>query len=141
MSQKRLPRRPRLDTKPAAKPSGGQPGNQNARTHGFYSISYSPEELALLATFVDEPSLEDEIWMQRVLNQRLMTYTQAQDTAGKKIQIATLIKIAQALTTGTGRVAKLLRDRRVLTGGATTQLEEAVATILDEVGRAHELDL
>jgi hypothetical protein len=27
------------------RPRGGQPGNQNARKHGFYSVNMSPEEI------------------------------------------------------------------------------------------------
>jgi hypothetical protein len=40
---------------------GGQPGNQNARKHGFYAVHLTPQEIAqfwnILNNGVDEPEL------------------------------------------------------------------------------------
>lgn len=118
---------------PRAKPApkkqrGGQPGNANAGSHGFYSDTFTEAEQALIAGFVSDPSLDDEIWMQRVFNRRLM-----QHISGEEIPTETLAKIAEALSTGTGRVAQLLRARRALTGGAADGLADAIATALDEL--------
>jgi hypothetical protein len=120
-------------TKPKPAPArGAQPGNTNAQTTGFYSDTFTPEELALVAAFVTDPTLDDEIWMQRVLNRRLMKHTGEQ--LGKpQIKISLLVKVAEALAIGTGRVARLLRDKRMLSGEANNSLAEAIATALDEL--------
>jgi len=114
-----------------AKRKGGQPHNQNARAHGFYSGKFTEDELQLVAAFVTDPSVDDEIWMQRVLNSRLLQASQEADTD-------TLIRIFHALTVGTGRVAKLLRDKRALSGEAANNLVDlliqAGQEVLTEVG-------
>jgi hypothetical protein len=121
--------------KPKAKPKkeGGQPGNANAARHGFYSDLFTEAELALVAAFMD-PSLNDEIAMQRVLNRRLMAHANLKDADGAGPATDLLIKLVEALAIGTGRVASLLRDRRILTSSAATQLTDAVAKILVEIG-------
>jgi hypothetical protein len=43
------------------------------------------------------------------------------------------VKVAAVLTTGTGRVAHLLRDQRALTGQAADGLTAAIAQALDEL--------
>ncbi len=47
------------------KPSGGQPGNQNARTHGFYSKSVSPKDRRKLRIAADMKGLDQEIALLR----------------------------------------------------------------------------
>ena len=123
--------------KPKAKrkKEGGQPGNANATRHGFYSDLFTEPELDLVAAFMD-PSLNDEIAMQRVLNRRLMAHANLKDADGAGPATDLLIKLVEALAIGTGRVASLLRDRRLLSSGATAQLNDAVAKILVEIGIA-----
>jgi len=105
---------------------GAQPHNANARTHGFYSDSFTLDELALVAALTEQPSLDDEVWMQRVMNRRLLQRL----TSPKPITDAKLFKVAAALAVGTGRVARLLRDRRSLQG-EESPLAKAVAEALD----------
>jgi hypothetical protein len=123
--------------KPGAGPKkeGGQPGNANATRHGFYGDLFTEPELALVAAFMD-PSLNDEISMQRVLNRRLMAHANLKDESGAGPTTDLLIKLVEALAIGTGRVASLLRDRRMLSSSATKQLTDAVATVLEEMGKA-----
>jgi hypothetical protein len=111
---------------------GGQPANQNAVKHGFYSDQFTPEELALIAAFVQDPTVDDEIWMQRVLNRRLLQYMSAAEAQDEPLALETLVKVAEALAQGTGRVARLLRDRRALSGEAADGLVNAIAAALDE---------
>ena len=106
---------------------GAKPGNDNVASHSFCTEQFTVQEIALIGGFVADPSLDDEIWMQRVLNRRLMTHANAKDTHGDGPPIDVLIKLAEALTFGSGRVARLLRDKRVLSGdGADDRLAEAI---------------
>lgn len=122
---------------PAAEPTqprprrrrGGQPGNTNRLSHGFYSDQFSRDELARIAAYADDPTVDDEIWMQRVLNRRLLQYASRidPDDAG------TWIKIVEAMAVGTGRVARLLRARRDLSGEPNDALARVINQSLDEL--------
>jgi hypothetical protein len=52
---------PRIKRKP-----GGQPGNHNARKHGFYSRTLAPEQLANLPPATRTPGLDAEIALLRI---------------------------------------------------------------------------
>ena len=56
---------PGSDEKPKLK-SGGQPGNQNARKHGFYSKHFTPDQLKQLEDADDLRDLGPEIALLRV---------------------------------------------------------------------------
>ena len=45
---------------------GGQPGNQNARKHGFYSKAILPEQQALLEEAAELKTLNSELALMRV---------------------------------------------------------------------------
>lgn len=82
----------------------------------------------------DRPSLDKEIALQRQVNERLLALwdglehdQEADETRGLQVKVAT------ALTAGTGRVARLLRDQRALSGEAAEGLTEAIAQALDEL--------
>lgn len=105
----------------------------NSRTHGFYSAHFTPDELALIAEFVSDPTLDDEIWMQRVLNRRLLAHVSDNDGGAQAVPLETLVKVAEALAAGTGRVARLLRDKRALSGEAADGIAGAIAAALDEL--------
>jgi hypothetical protein len=114
-------------TKPKTKNSTGPAANKT-----FYSDQFTTDELALVAAFVADPTLDDEIWMQRVLNRRLLGHSQPIE-GEPPIAIETLIALAQALAIGTGRVARLLRDKRALSGEAAEGLTNALSNALDEL--------
>jgi len=128
---------------PTRRKRGGQPGNTNARKHGFYSDRFSEDELALVAAFVTDLTLDDEIWMQRVVNRRLLTIstTEGKDPEILQAETETLIHIVQALAIGTGRVARLLRDKRALSDEAADGLLGAIAVAVNEVSTQMELGL
>jgi hypothetical protein len=73
----------------------------NRKTHapadGFCSNQFSPEELALVAAFLAEPTLDDVTWLERVLTNRLFA-----DIDGSK-----LTKVCAALAAGTRRVSRM----------------------------------
>lgn len=77
-------------------------------------------------------ALAAEIELQRQVNQRLLGLWNALEGAGEP-DAALQVKVAAALTSGTGRVARLLRDERALTGQAGDGLAAAVAHALNEL--------
>ena len=103
-----------------------------APVDGFYSDQFSPEELALVAAFVSDANLDDEIWLQRVLNHRLFRFLDEAD-GDRAIELSTLVKVAGALGAGTTRVARLLRDQQLLSGGASDSLAAAIDSALAEM--------
>ena len=98
----------------------------------FYGGQFSTEELALVAAFVSEPSLDDELWLQRVVNHRLFYYLDESE-ANEPIEIGTLVKLAAALGAGAVRVARLLRDRKALSGSSADGMQAALTRVLDEI--------
>ncbi len=58
--------------KPERRKPGGQPGNQNARTHGFYSRLFPPEELDLLDDSRDLMDCAEDIAAFRVVISHLI---------------------------------------------------------------------
>jgi hypothetical protein len=85
-----------------------------------------------MAAFVSDPTLDDEIWLQRVLNHRLFHYLDESEP-GVTLEVETLVKVAAALGAGTTRVARLLRDRRALSGQSADGIAGAIAAALDEL--------
>jgi hypothetical protein len=127
---------------PAAPPPAyGTAQAVNHRTHGFYSGQFTTEEMALISSFLLDPTLEDEIWMQRVVNRRLLAYLNgdALQDEPPEVAVRSMVRVAEALALGTGRVARLLRDRQALTGDTAKILLDAITTALtelaDELGR------
>lgn len=113
---------------PAKKPTpkakrGAQAANSNAHKHGFYSDRFTRAELLRLTRHIGD-DLASEIALQRILNSRLMKAIP--DAAPEH-----LAGLAVALSTGTGRVARLMQTQRAL-GGANPQ-EEELKTILEEI--------
>jgi cytosine/adenosine deaminase-related metal-dependent hydrolase len=109
---------------------GAQSANANAPSHGFYSDRFTLEELALIAAVVGEPSLTDEIWLQRVVNRRLAKLIQS-----KTITEKSMLTVAAALATGTGRVARLLHDKHIISGETAGNLAEVLESALEEIKR------
>jgi hypothetical protein len=54
---------------------GGQPGNQNARKHGFYSMILDDEERADLELAIGEEGLDIEIALLRVKIKSILRHT------------------------------------------------------------------
>jgi hypothetical protein len=97
--------------------------------HGFYRKHFTPEEVSLIAEFLLDPTLDDELWMQRVVNRRLLAYL----SGGEDIGVEQMVKVAAAMAAGTGRVARLLRDRQALSGDAARAMVDAMAGALAEL--------
>jgi hypothetical protein len=77
--------------------------------------------------------LDDEIALQRLVNEQLLSLWASLGRDDKADDGALQVKLAQALTAGTGRVAHLLRDQRALTGEAADGLIGVIAKAVDEL--------
>ena len=64
---------------------GGQPGNENARKHGFYSSALTPEEQETLRVAIDLKGLNAEIAVLRV---KLMELISNPDTSHELLLLA-----------------------------------------------------
>ena len=110
-------------------------GQEHCRAHrdiprSFYDSHYSEREIALIATFLNDVSLDDELWMTRVVNDRLLARLFAEGISDEM-----LLKIAAILFKGADRVAKLLQTRRVLSGEAAEGFSAAFTRMLDELNQ------
>jgi hypothetical protein len=129
--------------------AGGAPArNQNARTHGFYASALDPQELADLVLYADDLDLDDEIACARIALRRVLTLldtptiTQFEDTTDRQPlapdDYARLVGLAlQATRT----IARLLRDKRALSGDAADGISGAIGLALDEISSLWGVDL
>ncbi|NLE77149.1 MAG: hypothetical protein GX605_10430 [Chloroflexi bacterium] len=95
---------------------------------GLYAAAFSPAELARLTPLLERLSLDDEIWMVRMINDRLLRRL----TDGP-VDDDLLLRLARLLYSGSGQVARLLRDRRAISGDAEAGFAQAMGRILDEL--------
>ena len=95
---------------------------------GFYADQFKEGERERIAG-QEETNLADEIWMQRVVNRRLLE--RLAEAEPGELTVATLANVVKALALGTGRVAHLLRENQALTGGPTGALQAVIDQALD----------
>ena len=118
---------------------GGAPaGNRNAAKHGFYSPVLRPDELADLVACADDLTLDDEIACARVIMRRLLGILTEFENGSRLDEIARLASLAlQATRT----IARLLRDKRALSGDAADGIAGAISQALDELSTEWGIDL
>jgi hypothetical protein len=97
--------------------TGGQPGNQNARKHGFYSKALTHEEKLQFKDAVDVDGLDQEIAILRVKFKSLVT--------GPNPDLRLINETAETL-------AKLYHIKFILSRNDSAKLKEAVASVLEE---------
>jgi hypothetical protein len=97
--------------------SGGQPGNQNARKHGFYSQNLTEEEKLELESASDMDGLDQEMAILRVKFRALLT------SSGMNFPL--MIKIAEAL-------ARLYNAKNNNRRNDSTKIKEALTSVLEE---------
>ena len=51
---------------PVKKKRGGQKGNQNARTHGFYSSTLTPEEISQIWSLISQEHVSPDVAILRI---------------------------------------------------------------------------
>jgi hypothetical protein len=56
---------------------GGQKGNQNARTHGFYSSALTPDQISRFWTIISQEHVDPEIALMRIKLQYLVQMSPA----------------------------------------------------------------
>lgn len=111
--------------------AGAPKGNKNARTHGLYSRHHTIEEIDDIIDLINaaaDGSLEEEIANSRIIVGRL---TKA--LADSDIQPLEYAKLAMAAFSGMNSVARMLRDKRVLSGEAANGVSEAMARVVEEL--------
>lgn len=109
--------------------AGAPTGNDNALKHGFYSRTFSFQELADLLT-AQPPNLTDEIIVSRIALRRLMEAVSDPNMNPTMEQFAS---VCDLVFTGSRTVARLLRDQRALSGAAADGIAGAIAQALDEL--------
>jgi len=136
-----------MGTQPAAtgkRPRGAPTGNQNAVKHGFYSRTIKPDELRDLLTYNDELSIADEIAVARVGLRRCLDYMTKADTQAddeKRLTPDEFAKLLGLALQATRTIARLLRDKRAISGESADSISSAIATALDALGDEFGLDL
>ncbi len=108
--------------------AGAPSGNQNRRTHGFYGRYYSAAEVEDLGKEVEE-SLDAEIKVVRVALRRALRVLE--DDGADPELVAALVPLVYA---GGRTVARLLRDRRLLSGSDMDTVMKEMADALEELG-------
>jgi len=104
---------------------GGQPGNDNALRHGFYSRSFTRADMASLDSDV-KGEFHDEINLARVNANRLADLLKDY----KSMPIQDIISTAHALSNFLDRIRSLSRDQRFMYQNLTT-IEQALEELKD----------
>jgi len=87
-----------LSDTPSTRKRGGQPGNINAATHGFYSRQLQPTDLAEIET-TRYASVDQEIELMRISIRRLIETTEQPKTSAEaNDQVRTLCLAMQTLS-------------------------------------------
>jgi hypothetical protein len=120
--------------------AGPPESNQNARTHGFYSSALDPTELADLAAYSPNMSLDDEIACARVALRRLLQMLDASHIApfedptdAQPLTRDDYARLMGLALQATRTIARLLRDKRALSGDAADGIAGAIGSALDEL--------
>jgi hypothetical protein len=114
------------------KPRGGQPGNNNALSHGFYSRKFRTIELSDLNASLKD-NLTDEIALLRVAIRRCFDYISDQD----EISLAEWSDCLSALSSATLNLSTLIKTQKILTGKDTDVigvLTSALSEVVKELG-------
>ncbi len=98
--------------------SGGPPGNQHARKHGFYARHLTEEERFELAEATLVEGLDEEIALMRVKIQGVLNYD------SQNIEL---------ISRGMNTLAGLIRTKYNLNREDKQGLKEAVGTVLKDV--------
>ncbi|HUW08568.1 MAG TPA: hypothetical protein VM537_02520 [Anaerolineae bacterium] len=112
------------DTRSTKRGRGGQPGNENAIKSGFYSRSFTDEELLEIGKLaVADLTLDEEIGMLRVVILRVL-----RSKLGPE-------KTVELVGRATGQLRRLLETRNRLqsAGESESAIESAMARALDEM--------
>lgn len=104
---------------------GGQPGNSNAKRHGFYSSKFTADESQDLQAALSV-GVDDEVTLLRVGVRRLFELAGTSADAGEWASMLDAIGMASV------RIAGLLKMQRMIEGGQSS-LSDALSQALNEV--------
>ena len=128
--------------------AGAPLGNRNRLTHGFYSTAFSLEELEDVQDHDPDSVLKSEIACARVALRRVLALLNAPTVAtfedGHQTIVLTPADFARLVglaLQATRTVARLLRDKRALSGEAADGIASAIAQALDELSTEWGVDL
>jgi len=121
--------------------AGAPSGNQNRADHGFYGRILENGELADLVKFSEDLSLDDEIGLVRVTLRRVMARFKLSNLERDDVANEEMVKMAGLVMAGARTIARLLRDKRALSGKAADGISGAIAQALDEMGTEYGLPL
>ena len=112
--------------------TGGQPGNQNALKHGFYSRKFKPSESESLEAASVE-GLRSEIVMLRVMIRRVVELATNPE---KEPSLESTIAALNTLGNASGRLAILLKTEKQLAGNQSESplaLNKALGEVIAEL--------
>jgi len=92
----------------------------------------APDELADLVTYSADMTLDDEIGVTRIALRRALKALSA-PAPGQLLVLADFARLAAVVFQGGRTVARLLRDRRALSGEAADGIAGALAQAIDEL--------
>ena len=112
---------------------GGAPSaNQNARTHGFYARTLSQQEMGDLVFYAADMTLDDEIACARIALRRALEFVrQDSENLGRE----QYLRAADLIFHGTRTVARLLRDRHILSIESDGGISDFINQVLDNLGK------
>lgn len=122
-------------SKQGKRPSGrSRKMGRRTATGSFYAQSFTPEELAALASKADADDLGDEIGLLRILIRRKMAGAKADDDSGAGAEDDGEVKVdAESIRRFVSTLCQAVRIRYSLSGKGTRTLEEAAETVLAEI--------
>lgn len=121
--------------------TGAPIANQNRRTHGFYSRYLHPQELADLAAYASDNTLDAEVALARVATRRLLTILDTGTMPGPNSQPLTPIDYLRCIGLtfrGVGLLSRLLRIRHELGSDEPSPFLAALSEALDRMNEIYD---
>jgi len=97
--------------------AGAPPGNQNARTHGFYASAITRDELADILTHAADTTLDSEIAITRIALRRVFTMLLSGTTPGpdpRPLDAQDYARLISLAFQGSSTISRLLRAKSAL---------------------------
>ena len=123
---------------------GAPPGNQNRLIHGFYATVLHREELADLATYAGDTTVDSEVAIVRIALRRILGMLLTGLTPGpnpRPLEAHDYARFIALAFQGAGAVSRLLRTRQALGGEQNEQYMQIIYQALDEIGKDWDIDL
>jgi len=117
--------------------TGAPPGNQNHLVHGFYAAVLHPQELADLAAYAGDTTLDAEIAITRVALRRILGMLLTGVTLGPDphpLDALDYARFAALAFQGASVVSRLLHTRQHLGGEPSDIVHNLFSQVLDELG-------